>query len=169
MKFKKFFFIPLIVMITAIIVGIILGFFSDIPIDPKITKVEFSTIFLHNAFLSIIIFLGGIISFSLISHTILVINGVTTGFILAKLWNLTDRTNLYWHIIPHGILELIAYIIFTSASFYVSFTFYQFIKSKLSKSKSFILQKGFYKTTAILLVLGVIFLFLAAIVEVYII
>lgn len=97
------------------------------------------------------------------------INGVTTGFILAKLWYFTDRISLYRYIIPHGILELIAYIIFTGASLYISFTLYQFIKNKFKKNKFFSLEKDFYKNSFISLSVGIIVLFLAAIVEVYVI
>ena len=46
MKFKKFFFIPLIVMITAIIVGIILGIIkSDNQFITKRTKILLSLAF----------------------------------------------------------------------------------------------------------------------------
>lgn len=169
MKLKKYFLIPLIVMIIAIMLGVLLGNFVDISIHPRITKLEFIPIFSHNVLISILILIGGIISFSLISHAILLFNGIVTGFVLAKLWNFTDRVNLYWHIIPHGIIELLAYIIFTGISLYVSATFYQYIASKFTKNRKFFIKKSFYKNTIISLLLGVFTLFLAAIIEVYLV
>lgn len=169
MKLEKYFFIPLVVMLLAIIVGIFLGVVIDIPIHPRITKVEFMPIFLHNALISTLILVGGILSFSLISHAILLLNGVVTGIVLAKLWDFTDRVNLYWHIIPHGIIELLAYIIFTGVSLNVSITCYKYIVSRFKKDSNFFIKKNFYKNTMISLFLGIFILFLAAIIEVYLV
>lgn len=170
MKFRKFLLISFAILLLSLIIGSVIGAVSEIPISPEITEVDFLPIFSHNLILSLILVITGTLSFSLGSHAILLFNGVTTGYILTKLWSFPNKSELYWHIIPHGFLELVAYVLFTATSLYISYNLFLIVRNRLRKTNTLLPASGhFIRISGLSMICGLAILLLAALVEVYIV
>lgn len=113
-----------------------------------------------------LIFIGGLLPYAITSFSLVVFNGLVTGFIIAQLWRLPNSFFWIMRIVPHGVLELIIYCLITTAALYMSEYVYSLIKKYILKWE---VQLNINPTKKILRILSssLVLLILAAVIEVY--
>lgn len=117
---RKCFLVSVLCSMGFFLFGCILGRFSEITLEPKKTVVDFFKIIFHNGQVSLGILLGGVITFSIFSIAIMFFNATTAGFLVVKLLQDSSNHQFLEIFAPHASVEILAYTIFLSISFYIT-------------------------------------------------
>jgi len=98
-----------------IIMGLLLFNKSDIKLDPQSYKMI--EIFINNFKVAMIIWISGLLTLGIASSLLLVVNGGVLGGAIAILVSNYGIFSVVRYILPHAILEIPVYIMFSSMSF----------------------------------------------------
>lgn len=167
---KKFILTPFICLFIGILTGIIYGHYSDIQLTTQLTKLEFFPLLSHNLKVSLFIFIGGILTLSILNLSIIILNGFSLGVALSALITKYKFLFILKYLIIHGSLELLSYVCISIGSLILTYYIFKYIESNIKHIEFNLIHKnGYLKKAIFWSSLGIILLTIAAIIEVAII
>lgn len=167
---KRIILIPFICLLTGIILGIIYGFYTSIELEAQLTKLFFLPLVSHNLKVGGIIFIGGILTFSLLSLSLLLLNGFSLGIAIAALVHDYNAFFLIKYLFIHGLFELLGFVFIAIGSLFITYYCSSLIKEKYYQNKKLITNKKTYIRSSIIWTCsGTFLVILAALIEVIIV
>ena len=132
----------------------------------QITKYEngiYKEIFFHNAFLFLLSYILGIMTFGLYNIVEIFINGITLGYIFHSALDNMIFSDAVLNILPHGIIEIPVSIIGWSFGIYILYV------NKIRRKNTENIPKDMIRTVikikSIEIIIGIMLLYVAAIIE----
>ncbi|SEI86878.1 Stage II sporulation protein M [Alkalibacterium gilvum] len=167
---KKIISIPFVSLFIGIITGFTYGSYSLITLNPQLTTLRFFPLVTHNLKVGIFIFLGGIITFSILSLSILILNGFSLGLALSALITNYEILFIIKYLLIHGVIELLGFICVAVGSMCVTYHVVGLISNKFKKEKPFFSNSMLFLKRSLLWTLsGTTLIVVAALIEVIII
>jgi len=154
-----------IILSLFFIVCIIIGYNMRLPVDSLDTlasNINPISVFSNNFRASLLLIIGGLISFGVITITYLILNGITIGNVIYIDSAHNGLLHTFFLIVPHGIFEIPAIIISSLVGVQVAIIVIDALRKETKSSKVYI------RRIIMLFIISTMLLFIGSIVESYI-
>ncbi|KFN02837.1 stage II sporulation protein M [Bacillus clarus] len=162
--YRKFFISSLIIYILSFIFGAFISNFLKFDLLPHAEA--FDDLLYHNLILGMKLMVFGWISLGVLNTISLGYNGIFLGALTFSIIKHHGFTPILTGILPHGIIEIFAFLLFSTIGF-ESLRYVDFLKKKAKWDNTITYQKSF-ENSILIIVLAVILLLIAAWIETYV-
>ncbi|GIX59946.1 stage II sporulation protein M [Bacillus thuringiensis] len=162
--YRKFFIASLVIYILSFISGALISNFLNFDLLPHAEA--FDDLLYHNLILGLKLMVFGWISLGVLNTICLGYNGIFLGTLTFSIVKHHGFTPILTGILPHGIIEIFAFLLFSTIGF-ESLRYVDFLKKKAKHDNKITYQKSI-KNSIFVIILAVILLLIAAWIETYI-
>lgn len=166
--------ISMIIYTFSLLIGYISGkyvlfvepyFFNQYSLFQTNTKITWLAVITHNTMIILVIAIGGLLSFGIVSAALLFLNGFYVGLTIAFALNRVSITYILKKLLPHGIIEIPALLIASSMGFRLPQLVLLYVFRRDSFEPNW---KWEMKNFAIMLIISLLLLLCASVVEVFV-
>ncbi|MDN5363988.1 MAG: stage sporulation protein [Eubacteriales bacterium] len=141
------------------------SFFNRYFLSQTNTKITWLAVITHNTLIILLIAIGGLLSFGIVSAAILFSNGFYVGLTIAFALTRVSITYILKKLLPHGIIEIPALLIASSMGFRLLQVVLLYVFRRDSFEPNW---KWEVKNFAIMLIISLLLLLCASVVEVFV-
>lgn len=140
-------------------VGIGIGFQREATIHPH--TLAFAPIFMHNIAIGMVLVVGGLLTFGIVTTLFLGFNATMLGMTVTEVWNRYGPAPLIHGMLPHGVVEITGTLILNTLG-YESYRIFKTLKADATADRRTMLH---VREVLGLFVVGVVLIGIAALIE----